>query len=75
MDLFSGAHSQDQSWAQLGKQKVLSEYQEALFFFFCCEVDQAVAQVTQRDFRDSLFGNIQKPSGHSSEQSVLDDPT
>lgn len=34
MDLFSGAHSQDQSWAQLGKQKVLSEYQEALFFFF-----------------------------------------
>lgn len=43
--------------------------------FFYYKVDQALAQIAQRDCRDSLFGHIQKPSGHSSEQSVLDDRT
>lgn len=50
-------------------------FQSTRKHFFCCGVDQALVQTAQKDGRDCLFGNVQKPSGHSSEQSVLDDPT
>jgi len=52
-------------------QEVLPEPNEALFH---CEGDQAMEQVAQRGCGLCIFGDIQRPPGHSPGQAALGGP-
>jgi len=57
--------------AQTEMQEIPSEHQETLFY---CEGDQAPIRVAWRGDGVSIFGDIQKPSGHGPGKLVLEDP-
>ena len=67
--LLSGAQGQDQrQQAQTETREVPCERQETPF---CCEGDQALAQVAQGGCGISILGGIQKLRGHSPGQPGL----